>query len=47
MELSKEFEMKDLGLLHYFLSLEGWQKPGAMFLSQAKIMQLMYSVDLA
>jgi hypothetical protein len=24
-DLAKEFEMKDLGLLHYFLGLEIWQ----------------------
>jgi hypothetical protein len=32
-ELSEEFEMKDLGLMHYFLGLEVWQKPGEIFLS--------------
>jgi hypothetical protein len=35
-ELSTEFEMKDLGLMHYFLGLEVWQKPGEIFLSQSK-----------
>jgi hypothetical protein len=35
-ELSEEFEMKDLGLMHYFLGLEVWQKPGDIFLSQSK-----------
>eukprot|EP00253_Pinus_taeda_P001609 PITA_01609 len=34
-ELASEFEM-DLGLMHYFLGLEGWQKPGEAFLSQGK-----------
>ena len=24
-ELAEEFEMKDLGLMHYFLELEVWQ----------------------
>jgi hypothetical protein len=40
-ELSAEFEMKDLGLMHYFLGLEVWQKPGEIFLSQGK-----YAVDI-
>jgi hypothetical protein len=31
-ELSTEFEMKDLGLMHYFLGLEVWQKPCDIFL---------------
>jgi hypothetical protein len=28
--------MKDLGLMHYFLGLEVWQKPGEIFLGQGK-----------
>eukprot|EP00253_Pinus_taeda_P003483 PITA_03483 len=35
-ELASKFEMKDLGLMHYFLGLEVWQKPGEIFLSQGK-----------
>eukprot|EP00253_Pinus_taeda_P003278 PITA_03278 len=35
-ELASEFEMKDLGLMHYFLGLEVWQKPGETFLPQGK-----------
>ena len=35
-ELTSEFEMKDLGLMHYFLGLEVWQKPGEIFLTQGK-----------
>jgi hypothetical protein len=35
-ELISEFEMKDLGLMHYFLGLEVWQKPNKIFLSQGK-----------
>lgn len=35
-ELASEFEMKDLGLMHYFLGLEVWQKLGEIFLSQGK-----------
>eukprot|EP00253_Pinus_taeda_P007219 PITA_07219 len=35
-ELASEFEMKDLGLMHYFLGLEVWQKLREIFLSQGK-----------
>ena len=35
-ELASEFEMKDLGLMHYFLCLEVWQRPSEIFLSQGK-----------
>ena len=35
-DLAKEFEMKDLGLLHYFLGLEIWQRKGGLFVSQGK-----------
>jgi len=35
-ELTSKFEMKDLGLMHYFLELKVWQKPGEIFLSQGK-----------
>jgi len=35
-ELASEFEMKDLGLMHYFLGLEVSQKPREIFLSQGK-----------
>jgi hypothetical protein len=40
-ELSAEFEMKDLGLMHYFLGLEVWQKHVEILLSQSK-----YAVDV-
>ena len=33
--------MKDLGLMHYFLGLEVWQKPSEIFLTQRK-----YAVDI-
>ena len=32
--LAAKFEMKDLGMMHYFLGLEVWQKPGEIVLSQ-------------
>jgi hypothetical protein len=35
-DLAKEFEMKDLGLIHYFLGLEIWQRDGELFVSQGK-----------
>eukprot|EP00253_Pinus_taeda_P032360 PITA_32360 len=35
-DLASEFEMKDLGLMQYFLGLEVWQKPREIFLSQGK-----------
>jgi hypothetical protein len=35
-KLAAEFEMKDLGLMHYFLGLEVWQSPERIFLNQGK-----------
>ena len=35
-DLENEFEMKDMGLLHYFLRLEVWQRDGELFVSQGK-----------
>eukprot|EP00253_Pinus_taeda_P023124 PITA_23124 len=35
-DLAREFEMKDLGLLHYFLGLEIWQRSDGLFVSQGK-----------
>jgi len=35
-ELASKFEMKDLGLMHYFLDLEVWKNLGEIFLSQGK-----------
>jgi hypothetical protein len=40
-ELISKFEMKDLGLMHYFLGLEVWQRQGEIFLAQGK-----YTVDI-
>jgi hypothetical protein len=35
-ELTAEFKTKDLGMMHYFLGLEVWQKPDEIFLCQGK-----------
>ena len=35
-ELASEFDMKDLGPMHYYLGLEVWQKHGEVFLGQGK-----------
>jgi hypothetical protein len=34
--LALEFEMKDLGLMHYFLGREVWQSPERIFINQGK-----------
>jgi hypothetical protein len=39
--LTSEFEMKDLGMMHYFLGLEVWQRTDDIFLSQGK-----YTVEI-
>jgi hypothetical protein len=40
-KLTAEFEMKDLGPMHYFLDLEVWQSPEKIFLNQGK-----YAVEI-
>ena len=40
-DLAEEFEMKDLGLMHYFLGLEVWQHEGEISLGQGK-----YAVEI-
>ena len=40
-KLAEEFEMKDLGLMHYFLGLEIWQSSEEIFLNQEK-----YAVEI-
>jgi hypothetical protein len=40
-KLAAEFEMKDLGLMHYFLGLEVWQSREKIFLNQGK-----YAVEI-
>jgi hypothetical protein len=39
--LTFEFQMKDLGMMHYFLGLEVWQRTDEIFLSQGK-----YTVEI-
>ena len=34
--LTTEFDMKDLGRMHYFLGLEVWQQKGEIFLGQGR-----------
>ena len=40
-KLTIEFEIKDLGMMHYFLGLEVWQKLSEIMLSQGK-----YAVEI-
>eukprot|EP00253_Pinus_taeda_P023053 PITA_23053 len=35
-DLAREFEIKDMGLMRYFLGLEVWQGDGKLFVSQGK-----------
>jgi hypothetical protein len=39
--LASKFEMKDLGMMHYLLGLEVWQRTDKIFLSQGK-----YTVEI-
>ena len=39
--LTVEFEMKDLGLMHYFMGLDVFQRDGSFFIGQAK-----YAIDI-
>ena len=40
-DLAAEYEMTNIGLMHYFLGLEVWQEPRHIFLGQGK-----YAVDI-
>ena len=40
-KLDVKFEMKYLGMMHYFLGLEVWQYPDEIFLNQGK-----YTVEI-
>eukprot|EP00253_Pinus_taeda_P004857 PITA_04857 len=35
-DLAREFEMKEMGLMHHFLGMEVWQGDGEFFVSQGK-----------
>ena len=35
-KLAAKFEMKDLGMMHYFLGMEVWQSVDGIFLGQGK-----------
>jgi len=35
-DLAREFNMKDMGLMHYFLGLEVWKVYGELFFSHGK-----------
>ena len=37
-KLAAEFEMKDLGMMHYFLGMEVWQNADGISLGQGKYM---------
>ena len=39
--LATEFDMKELGMMHYFLSMEVWQSTDRIFLGQGK-----YAVEI-
>ena len=40
-KLAAKFEMKDLGMMHYFLGMEVWQSTDGIFLRQGK-----YAVEI-
>ena len=45
--LAVEFEMKDLGLMHYFLGLEVWQSLEEIFLNQGKyVVEILKRFDM-
>ena len=45
--LAEEFEMKYIGLMHYFLRLEVWQSPKGIFINQGKYaIEILKIVDM-
>jgi len=45
--LEAEFDMKDMGLMHYFLGLEVWQKNGEILLGQGRYATEIKNVGLS
>ena len=46
-KLATKFEMKDLGLMHYFLGLEVWQNPEGILLNQEKyVVEILKRFDM-
>ena len=46
-KLVEEFDMKDIGLMHYFLGLEMWQCPEGIFLNQGKyVVEILKRFDM-
>ena len=47
MKITKEFEMKDVGLMHYFLGLEVWKISEEIFLNQGKyVVEILKRFDM-
>ena len=48
-KLDEEFEMKDIGLMHYFLGMDVWQRSKGTFLNQGKypveLLKIFYMLD--
>ena len=46
-KLAEEFEMKDLGLMHYFLGLEVWKSPEGIFMNHGKyVVEILKTFDM-
>ena len=42
-----EYEIKDLGLMHYYLGLEVWKKPGETYLGQGKyVIEILHKFNM-
>jgi len=46
-QLATKFDMKDLGLMHYYLGLEVWQGPNEVYLGQGKhVIEILKKFDM-